>query len=156
MNNEINRLIYISISCLRPGRARTDVKEIARASSVKNRLMGVTGALILADRYFAQIIEGRESSVQCLMESIQSDTRHQDVKIIFHKIVPGRQFENWGLAYPGEVKSFARFLERLHSYPPQENDVRRLGAMMRVLADNTLGETPRRRPPSGAQSEMTA
>ena len=117
MDSETIRLIYISISGLHLIRARGDVHELAYASSVRNKGIGVTGALILADRYFAQVLEGRRAQVDLLMKSIQSDSRHSDVKIIYKKAVPRRQFEDWGLAYPGEVKSFAYFLERLHDFP---------------------------------------
>ena len=73
------RLIYSSHSRL-PGTglgAQQDgLAEILRVARAHNAAMGVTGALVLYDDFFAQVLEGPGATVNALFAKIRSDARH--------------------------------------------------------------------------------
>ena len=85
------RLIYSSHSRIEPERARRH-----------NREIGVTGALVVADDWFAQTLEGQESVVRKLYDQIATDSRHEQVKLLEATNVDGRTFGRWAMARVSE------------------------------------------------------
>jgi hypothetical protein len=75
------RLISSSHSRIEPERARTELGEIFDTARRNNREIGVTGALVVADDWFAQTLEGQESVVRKLYDQIATDSRHERVKL---------------------------------------------------------------------------
>lgn len=72
---------------------------ILRNARLKNKRSNVTGLLVFTDGIFLQVLEGEEKIVKTVFETIQSDTRHQDINILFEGYVGDRAFPNWEMAY---------------------------------------------------------
>src|SRR3984957_11520522 len=92
------RLIYSSHSRIAPERARTELGEIFDTARRNNREIGVTGALVVADDWFAQALEGEESVVRKLYEEIATDSRHEQVTVLEATNVEDRTFGRWAMA----------------------------------------------------------
>src|ERR1700733_14043064 len=92
------RLIYSSHSTIEPERARTELGEIFATARRHNRELGVTGALVVADDWFAQTLEGEESVVRKLYEGIAADSRHEQVTLLEATNVEDRTFGRWAMA----------------------------------------------------------
>ena len=77
----------------------------ARQKNVRN---GITGHLLYADGEFVQCFEGPSDAVERLWQSLQKDTRHQDLQIISRGPVSERRFADWGMAFSSYryLKSF--------------------------------------------------
>lgn len=75
-----------------------DILEVARR---KNRAMGVTGALIYSNNYWAQVLEGPLDAVENVFESILRDRRHRDVTVLHFKPQATRSFADWSMAFAG-------------------------------------------------------
>lgn len=96
------RLIYRSRSLL-PDKANGGdeaLSEILRIARHNNQNNNVTGALVLYEyrKRFAQVLEGPEAKVQALFESIQKDSRHDNVEIKHEGMVPKGVFRRWAMA----------------------------------------------------------
>jgi hypothetical protein len=97
------RLIYRSHSLL-PGHGKDDaaLAEILKVARVKNAGLEITGALMLYDDWFAQVLEGPQAAVEALYARIKADPRHDAIRLSEAGPVPKRQFEKWAMAIVAE------------------------------------------------------
>lgn len=99
------RLIYRSHSLLPPGNkadGRASLADILRVARANNASLGVTGALMLYDDWFAQVLEGPKEVVEGLFARIRSDNRHESVRLDHAGAAPKRLFEKWAMAVVAE------------------------------------------------------
>ena len=80
------------------GLAHDRIHDILIESVANNRRDDITGALIHDDRWFAQALEGPETTVSATFERILRDPRHCDVRLIKMHPVPARRFAAWWMA----------------------------------------------------------
>lgn len=95
------RLIYRSHSKL----AADDVvglAEILKTARSKNAELGITGALMLYDDWFAQVLEGPQAAVETLYDKIKADSRHDAVRLNEAGPVAKRMFAKWAMAVVAE------------------------------------------------------
>lgn len=67
-----------------------------RASNSRNDL---TGMLLYRRGRFVQILEGPEQTVRDLLETIRSDERHTDVRVLIEEPISARAFADWTMGY---------------------------------------------------------
>jgi len=111
-------------------------EEITLVSISRNSSLDITGLLILTTKYYAQFIEGPGSSIDDVMGSICSDTRHRDITIAGRATREQRLFPGWQMAqFSGE--HFAKIqlspiMEAVHRRKSfsSENDIDRLFNIM--------------------------
>ena len=96
------RLIYRSKSRIPAAELDAQLGDILRGARAKNSALGVTGALLLYDDWFAQTLEGAEDAVRGLYKKIAADPRHSSVQLSEEGIVPSRVFSRWAMALVGE------------------------------------------------------
>ena len=80
---------------LRPG----DVDAILDSARANNPLQGLTGVLIFNGAYFMQILEGAEPAIDDLVGRLRTDKRHSNMSIRDERLIVGRTFPNWAMAY---------------------------------------------------------
>lgn len=99
------RLIYRSHSLL-PSAGNTGqnagLADILRGARAKNTALGVTGALMLYDDWFAQVLEGPKDVVETLFARIRTDPRHEAVRLDLAEAAPKPLFEKWAMAVVAE------------------------------------------------------
>ncbi|HEY0924195.1 BLUF domain-containing protein [Rheinheimera pacifica] len=94
IQNEI-QLVYISDRC-----ASTDdvaINKIKLRAEPNNLRRNITGALLFAERYFLQYLEGEAAVVDALYASICRDKRHTNVRLLLRKSIQQRDFSRWSL-----------------------------------------------------------
>jgi Sensors of blue-light using FAD len=97
------RLIYRSHSLL-PGGSRdaAGLADILKQARINNAARGVTGALMLYDDWFAQVLEGPQAEVEALFARIKADTRHDTIRLSQAGPAPARLFGKWAMAVVAE------------------------------------------------------
>lgn len=89
------------------------LEEILSDARIGNERKRVTGALVSVDDVFLQILEGEETVVRDLLDSIVNDSRHTSVKVIYEAEVDSPAFASWSMAYIAptteEVKAWIGF-----------------------------------------------
>lgn len=75
----------------------TDVHRIVGSSQVRNRRRQVTGLLAYSGQHFAQVVEGSATDVDGLLDSISTDPRHQQMKVLQRLEGVPRRFGNWSM-----------------------------------------------------------
>lgn len=92
------RLMYRSHSKIAADERDAVLAQIFDAARSKNAKIGVTGALLVTDHWFVQVLEGEESTVSSLYQRISQDDRHDDVKVIESGAVDSLVFSRWSMA----------------------------------------------------------
>ncbi|WP_439574152.1 BLUF domain-containing protein [Phreatobacter sp.] len=117
---------------------------IEQVAVLTNATLDITGFLICARSWFAQIIEGPADSIGKLYEAIARDPRHHDVRLIEQGPADRRLFPDWhmaiGIASPAAIMVFATldFSERNAPENRSAQDLHELAtdlAALRRLAD---------------------
>ncbi len=99
------RLIYRSRSKIADSSMDRELGVILRVARAANATKGITGALLLYDHWFAQVLEGDEQAVRKLFAVIKTDPRHDNVDLTQEGHVPTRAFGRWAMANVGEYGS---------------------------------------------------
>ena len=69
--------------------------QLAERSEENNRMLDITGLLILSDETFLQVLEGPDDAVNELYARIVSTPLHREVTLLSYGQVPARNFEDW-------------------------------------------------------------
>jgi hypothetical protein len=96
------RLIYRSKSKIPAEKLDTELGNILRTARAKNTSLGITGALLFYEDWFAQTLEGRENDVRALYAHIEKDPRHSSVQLCEEGASKPRAFSRWAMAMVGE------------------------------------------------------
>ncbi|MDD7934983.1 BLUF domain-containing protein [Actinomycetospora straminea] len=93
------RLAYRSSTTMERENRPAELEEIFELSRRKNTDLGLSGALLVWDDTFVQVLEGDETTVRDLYATIVADPRHEDVVLIEAGTVDGRVFGHWSMAH---------------------------------------------------------
>jgi hypothetical protein len=110
MSDQIYSLVYCSRNqiCGPVDKVIDEVRQILVSARSNNARRNVTGALLFNEDLFAQALEGPQSEVERIFETIQCDSRHSDVTILDTGLVERRKFPDWSMAFasPSGESSF--------------------------------------------------
>lgn len=112
------QLIYRSIAV--ENSAETALQVIERAS-VFNLSRRITGALLVYDSTFVQVLEGEASEVDNLMGRIFRDPRHREVKVLFDFPTSVRMWPSWQMSVIAPTPSNLPILERFDVGPGRQS-----------------------------------
>lgn len=93
----ILRLTYIS--CHNTNNANIEVARILEQARRNNELNDITGALVINENYFLQIIEGSRPIINALLRKLVKDNRHLSLRIVECKEVEQRRWGKWSMKY---------------------------------------------------------
>ena len=96
------RIVYRSRSRIEPARSGLALSDILGMARNENTALGIAGALMLYQDWFAQVLEGAEARVRALFAPIRSDGRHGSVQVTEPLGGVCRTFPRWAMAYVGE------------------------------------------------------
>ena len=93
----ILRLTYIS--CYNTNNANIEVTRILEQAQRNNERNGITGALVINDSYFLQVIEGSRPIINALLQELVKDKRHLSLRIVECCEVEQRRWGKWSMKY---------------------------------------------------------
>jgi len=96
------RLMYRSRSLIPPGQVKKELGTLFGVARSQNKKQHITGALLLSDETFVQVLEGDEPAVRALYSHIAEDPRHDSVALLESGTVDERVFSRWSMAQVGE------------------------------------------------------
>jgi hypothetical protein len=134
------RLTYFSRIRLH-GPINDHLDEILVTSIANNRRDDITGVLVHDGKWFAQMLEGRESIVSATFERILRDWRHSQVSLVSMQPVTERRFADWwmrGIAYSADNSGLFRHYGESDHFDPQLMRADRLRDLIEALADRTI------------------
>jgi hypothetical protein len=92
------RLVYRSRLSIPPDDVEAEVAKILSAARTKNPKLGITGALVVWEDSVVQTLEGDESVVRGLYETIGRDPRHEQLELVEETPGVARTFTRWSMA----------------------------------------------------------
>lgn len=96
------RLIYRSRNVIPADRRKTELGLLFGVARSNNKQQHITGALLLADDTFVQVLEGEETAVRAVFDHISGDPRHDSVSLLEAGQVEARVFSRWAMAKVAE------------------------------------------------------
>lgn len=72
---------------------------LLRKARTRNALYQVTGMLLYHTGSFLQVLEGPETGVQLIFQSIQRDPRHGSTRILMRETLQTREFPDWSMGF---------------------------------------------------------
>jgi hypothetical protein len=109
------RIVYVSRAA--PGIGARDAYDIIRVSHNRNGRYGMTGALLLVDGHFLQVLEGDGFRIRERYARIATDPRHTDVELRQSRRIQQLSFvgEWMALRHDDEIAPHTR---EAHGYAP--------------------------------------
>lgn len=92
------RLTYRSRSNLPPEGRKVELGLLFSQARSHNKSQGITGALLVADDWFVQTLEGEQDAVRALYARISRDPRHHRVALLTAGPAQERVFSRWSMA----------------------------------------------------------
>lgn len=90
-----------------------DLEDLLEHAQGSNATKGITGALVYAEGFFLQILEGDRVTLEDLMAKISRDPRHEAVTVLRRGETPFAIFGDWKMGYisatPEQVAKWAGF-----------------------------------------------
>ncbi len=67
--------------------------------------LNLSGAIALSGTSYFQVLEGEFATVEATLARIQTDPRHDGIKVVSRRPIACRSFKAWSLAYPAILPS---------------------------------------------------
>ena len=96
------RLMYRSRSRIPAEKGKAELGALFSQARSNNKRSGITGALLLTDEWFVQVLEGDEAKVRGVYTRSAHDSRHDSLTVIESGTVGGRVFSRWAMARVSE------------------------------------------------------
>jgi hypothetical protein len=96
------RLMYRSRTLIPQDQRKVELGRLFSEARSNNKQQGITGALLLSEDWFVQVLEGEEDAVRALFAHIERDARHDSVSVLETGKVPARVFARWAMAKVAE------------------------------------------------------
>lgn len=97
------------------------IDELLERSKRNNATRRITGAMIYANGYFMQLIEGPQIAVDELYSAIEADPRHEVLSLIHNQEIKDRHFSDWAMEYRDSDDLGERALMTIHA-AKQDNE----------------------------------
>ena len=100
------RLVYKSTSNieLAGNPFRNAILDILDWSQSYNPEHGITGALMVSNGHFAQVLEGERDIIRALYGNVACDPRHRFPTLLQFEAAEARFFESWSMAFVDEER----------------------------------------------------
>ena len=95
---ELFRLMYRSHNLIPQDDRKAELGTLFSGARSFNKTQGITGALLVSDDWFVQVLEGGEPAVRALFARIEKDPRHDRVAPLETTAIGARVFSRWAMA----------------------------------------------------------
>jgi len=92
----LERLVYRS-DAVSPSDGPADLSAVVATSVRNNGRRRITGALAYQSGTFVQVLEGDPDALSALMEDIEADERHRNVRVLARWPVQAQLFLGWAM-----------------------------------------------------------
>jgi len=136
----IFHVIYLSTATI--PLSSSQLRDLLTDARQRNLDLELTGLLLYAHGRFMQVLEGPESAVRTVFDSIQRDERHKNVETIRLEEKESRHFPDWRMGFRNFTVSIetlpviSRFLEPdfdLSAFQGDSKDYRMLLAFRQTI-----------------------
>lgn len=114
MPTTLERLVYVSRA--KPGSlSLIGISEILGEAQRNNERREITGALAVGETSFFQVIEGQRDVLDSLLDRLEMDTRHSELRVLDRRQISSRIFEGWAMKGPLNSRDIQQFVGKIVS-----------------------------------------
>jgi Sensors of blue-light using FAD len=95
---DLFRLMYRSHNLIPQPERKAELGTLFSGARSFNKTQGITGALLVSQDWFVQVLEGAEPAVRALFARIEKDPRHDRVAPLETTPIEARVFSRWAMA----------------------------------------------------------
>lgn len=92
-----HHLAYISRAA--HGLGAEDLERILQASRLNNAARGITGHLQCHGGYFFQVLEDPAPALDALLQALEQDPRHREMRVLYREPMQQRNFADWSMGF---------------------------------------------------------
>lgn len=133
----LERLVYRS-DAVSTAEGPIDLSDVVANSVRNNGRRRITGALAYHDGVFVQVLEGDPEALTALMEAIEADGRHRNVRVLARWPVQTQLFMGWAMVLV-DTRKLSPHQSKLVS---QTGSGAQVTAVIADLANARLGSLP--------------
>jgi hypothetical protein len=115
-----------------------EIEQILHSSCRWNAGMGITGALLMTENRFAQVLEGAAPAILLSMDRISSDPRHRILRMEKRQL-DRRRFSAWSVAFLGRHDEEAALLAPTRSFASGQDAAPVLALMHYLVREPATG-----------------
>jgi len=96
-----------------------EIRSLLDIARRNNASVKVGGMLVYHEDCFLQVLEGPRIAVEAIYKHLQTDPRHQNVKLLLKQEIEENEFNEWSMAYidtdgqNGGLKGYVDYIEKL-------------------------------------------
>ena len=76
-----------------------DLSRLLEECREYNAAHGVTGMLLYSNETFIQVLEGEDRVIDELLDRIEEDARHTDIKLLSRRRIEKREYSGWSMSF---------------------------------------------------------
>ena len=119
-----------------------DLREILVKSRYYNAKNDICGVLYYAHGYYFQCLQGKYESILAFYHKIIQDTRHGEIKLIQHKSIEKRSFQQWSMKYVQSDTQLSDFFINagMNCFKPLEVTEKMIDNFIDIILKQTITE----------------
>ena len=154
----LHQILYLGEHELPAATLDAVIDDIRAETADRAQMFGLTGALMLTKRGFAQLLEGPRAEIESCLAALRSDPRHANALVLQEGDVGARQFGGWSVSYADPASFVGRVTLRAITSAAfgARGEINRLVRLMvetGTRSDGDIGAAP---PSAGSQSLTAA
>lgn len=97
MQKDMKTIVYTSRVAESVADEQELLTQITTHAQQNNPAQSISGAMVLMNHHFLQILEGPIDNIEKLTEKIANDSRHTDFQVLFEEPILERSFAEWSM-----------------------------------------------------------
>ncbi len=118
-----------------------------------NASRSVTGMLFHCNGTFLQVLEGEERVIDELLDIIEQDTRHTDMRVIQRKVIQHREYSDWSMGFQRVSERDLQQIEGLRDFSEKDFNADYL-SQQNAIVQSLMDHFRRQRLKTIGQSEL--
>ena len=120
-----------------------DIRDILVQSREYNKKHNICGVLYYAHGYYFQCIQCSFTSLMTLYDKILEDNRHSEIKLVQHKSIQNKSFEEWSMKYVQPDTKLSNFFIRadINCFEPSNIPEKVIDEFLDIILQNSKSNT---------------
>ena len=112
-----------------------DLSDILEKSSAFNHIHDIHGVLYYAEGIYFQCLEGEQTAVEALFQTITQDLRHHQIHRFADRRIEHFQFKKWSMKYVNQHGKISRLFKAigLEKFQPHQLHAEQMSKFLRLL-----------------------
>lgn len=140
MSEPLMQLVYVSFATHKFSEA--ELEQLLDSIRVNNQRLGVTGMLLYRNGDFIQVLEGAETTITQLYQTILDDPRHSGMFELLSQPITEREFGDWSMGFKrigsDNLPGYSKLMNNPNNPELRAETASQALSLMRIFASGQL------------------